>query len=109
LASRCQQINRPTRLLYLYIKPNLEIASDHTPIIGTISTQIIICQQPPKLHNSQINWEAFRNKIKGNLPLNIALKTAKEIKEANTQFNEVIQKAVWRATPDDKHQAKYPE
>jgi hypothetical protein len=51
----------------LYIRPNLEIASDHTPIIATISTHIITHQKPPKLHNSQTNWEAFRTEIEENL------------------------------------------
>jgi hypothetical protein len=43
-------------------RPSLEIASDHTPIIATISTH-----NSPKLHNSQTNWEAFRTEIKENL------------------------------------------
>jgi hypothetical protein len=37
----------------LNIRPNLQIASDHTPIITTISTHIITHQIPPKLHNNK--------------------------------------------------------
>jgi hypothetical protein len=44
-----------------------------------------------------------------NLPLNIPLKTAKDVEEATAEFNNVIQKAAWSATPDDKPQTKYPE
>jgi hypothetical protein len=36
------------------------------------------------LHNSQANWEVFRNKTEENLQLNIPLKTAEEIEEAIT-------------------------
>jgi hypothetical protein len=82
---------------------------DHTPIITTISTHITTHQKPPKLHNSQTNWEAFRNQIEENLRLNTPLKTAKDIEEATAEFNNVIQKAAWSATPDNKPQTKYPE
>jgi hypothetical protein len=92
----------------LYIRHNLQTASI-TPIIATISTHIITHQKLPKLHNSQTNWEAFRTQIEENLRPNIQLKTAKDIQEAIAKFNNIIQKAAWRATPDDKPQAKYPE
>jgi hypothetical protein len=32
-----------------------------------------------------------------------------EVEEAITQFNKLIQKAAWRATPDDKPETKYQE
>jgi hypothetical protein len=91
--------------LPLDINPNLEIASDHTPIIATISTHI----KTPKLHNSQTNWEAFRTHIEENLRLNILLKTAKDIEEAIAELTNVRQKAARSATPDDKPEAKYSE
>jgi CMP-N-acetylneuraminic acid synthetase len=43
-----------------------------------------------------------------NLRLNIPLKTAKDIEEAIAEFTNVMQKAAWSATPDDRPQAKYP-
>jgi hypothetical protein len=91
------------------IKPNLEIPSDHIPIIAAISTHIITRQKPPKLHNSKTKWEAFRNEIEENLRLNIPLKTAKDIEESIAEFTNVIQKVAWSATPQDKPQTKYPE
>jgi hypothetical protein len=50
----------------LDIRPNLECASNYTPIIATISIHIITHPKPPKLHNSQTNWEAFRTQIEEN-------------------------------------------
>jgi hypothetical protein len=91
----------------LDIRPDLEIASDHTPIIATNSTHIITHQNPPKLHNNKTNWETFRNEIEEILLLNIALKTAKGIEESIAEFTKVIQKAAWSATSDDKSQTKY--
>jgi hypothetical protein len=93
----------------LDLRPNLEIASYHTPIIATISTHIITRQKPLKLHNSQTNWEAFRNKIEENLRLNIPLETVKDIEEAIAEFTNVIQKGAWSAIPHDKPQTKYSE
>jgi hypothetical protein len=78
-------------------------------MIGTISTPIITRQQPPKLHNSKTNLEALKNLIEENLWLNIPIKTAEDIDQAITEFNNAIQKVAWSATPDDKRQAKYPE
>jgi hypothetical protein len=71
----------------LDIRPNLEAALDHTPIIATISTHILY-----NSHNSETNWESFRTQIEENLRLNIALKTAKDIEEDIAEFNNVIQK-----------------
>jgi CMP-N-acetylneuraminic acid synthetase len=51
--------------------------------------------------------EAFRTQIEENLRPNVQLKTAKDIEEAITEFNNVIQKAAWSVTPDDKPEAKY--
>jgi hypothetical protein len=89
--------------------PRLGIASDLTPIIATISTHIITRRKPPKLHNSQTNWEAFRTQIEENLHLIIPLKTAKDIEEAVAEFTNVIKKAAWSATPDVIYQTKHPE
>jgi hypothetical protein len=53
--------------------------------------------------------EAFRTQIEENSRLNIPLKAAKDIEEVIAEFSNVIQKAVWCTTPDDKPQTKYPE
>jgi hypothetical protein len=66
-------------------------------------------QKPPKLHNSQTNYEAFRTHIKENLRLNILLKTAKDIEKAIAEFTNLLQKAAMSTTPDDRPQTKYPE
>jgi hypothetical protein len=93
----------------LIIRPNLEWASDHTPIIATISTHIVTHRKAAKLHSSPKNWEAFRTQIEENLRLNIPLKTAKYIEEVIAEFTNVTQKAAWTATPEDKPQSIYPE
>jgi hypothetical protein len=49
---------------FLDIKPNLEIASDHIPIIATISTHIITHRKPSELHNSKKNGNHSEIKAK---------------------------------------------
>jgi hypothetical protein len=55
----------------LDIQPNVETASDYTPMIVTISTHIITRQKSTKLHNCKIDWEGFRNQNEEKLRLNI--------------------------------------
>jgi hypothetical protein len=59
--------------------------------------------------NNLSNCMLLKKNLRRKFRLNIPLKTAKDIKEAIAQFTNAIQKAAWRATPDDKPQAKYPE
>jgi hypothetical protein len=59
---------------------------------------IITHQKPPKLHNSQTKWEAFKTQIGENLRRSIPLKTPKDIEEAIAEFTNVPQKAAWSAT-----------
>jgi CMP-N-acetylneuraminic acid synthetase len=74
-----------------------------------ISTHIITHQTSAELHNSQTNGKEIRTQIEENLRLNIPLKTTKDIEEAIAEYTNVIQKAAWSATPDNKPQTKYPE
>jgi hypothetical protein len=104
------KLNVSVNKLYnkLDTKPNLEIATDHTPTITTFSIYVITCHQPTKLHNYKTNWKA-RNRTEEHF--NILLKTVEDNEEAITDINNVIQMGALSATPDDKIQAnclKYP-
>jgi hypothetical protein len=79
----------------LDIKPNLEIVLENTSKIVTLVRQL-----PPESRNNKTNRRTFRNEIEENLLLNIPLKTAEGIEQATAAFNNVVQTAVWSATPD---------
>jgi hypothetical protein len=44
---------------YVDIVSNLDLPSDHTPIIGTISTTIIYRSPKPSLYTKHTDWESF--------------------------------------------------
>jgi len=53
----------------------LELTSDHTPIIGTISTTVIYKSPKPPLYNNSTDWGLFQENFRNNLRLKIGLKT----------------------------------
>lgn len=89
---------------YLEAVSCLDLSSDHSPVIVTLSTQIINNQKPPTLCNRKTDWDQFRTKIVEDIDLKIPLKTEAEIDDAVEQLNVSIQKAAWASTPEIKGQ-----
>ena len=55
-----------------YIEPGNITASDHLPILFTLSTKPIYIKQQPRLNMKQANWEAFRQTLNDKtIPINI--------------------------------------
>lgn len=84
---------------FMDVESSVELSSDHTPVIATISTTIIKVPPRPSLYNHKTNWSRFRELICENLQTNISLKTAQEIDEATEVFITTVQKCAWAATP----------
>jgi len=42
---------------YVDIQPSYDLTSDHSPIIATISTEVVIRKPTPRLYNAKTNWE----------------------------------------------------
>lgn len=61
--------------------PNCDLSSDHSPLIDTISTTIMLKQLTTKLHNKETDWEIYRNKIDEKIKLK-KVKLPNEIDEA---------------------------
>lgn len=91
---------------YADIESSLDLSSDHSPIIATISANIIKKTKPAILHNSRTNWDYFREILDNQISLKISLKTADEIDEAVEYLNRVIQTAAWQSTPEITNNAK---
>ena len=45
---------------YADIQASCDLTSDHTPIIVTISTSVMVRQPAPRLHTSQTDWETYK-------------------------------------------------
>lgn len=84
---------------HLAIKSCFDLASDHSPFIVTVESNIKISQSKPCLHSPATNWGLFRDIINQSLILNIPLKDGSDIENAVKHFTNVTQNAGWKSTP----------
>jgi hypothetical protein len=84
---------------YVDVSSCFDSSSDHTPIIASISTEVIKKHTNPYLCNKRTDWALFSAYLDDNLDLAIPLKTANEIDEATQNFTTSIQNAAWMSTP----------
>jgi hypothetical protein len=61
---------------------NLDLSSDHSPVIVDLTTRAVPPEHPPRLSNRRTNWDFFRLLITERLTLNIPLKINEDIEEA---------------------------
>lgn len=97
--------------VYLNVDECYDLHSDHSPVLLTISTTIIVKNKPPQLHNHHTDWDHFREAIEENISLNAKLKTPKDIERAVENLLGIIQDVDWKSTPTthDKPRKKgYP-
>lgn len=95
-----------------HIEQSLDLSSDHSPVILTLASSVILRPAPPSLYNRNTNWDYFRELIDRNINLRIPLKSPEDLDMAVEHLNNVIQNSAWRATPDSKTEIvphmKYP-
>jgi hypothetical protein len=81
-------------------KSCLEVSSDHSPVLVTLSTQAILRVPQPRLFNRKTHWDAFRYLLNERLLLNVPVKTDSDIEAAIKSYNIIIQWAGWTTTPE---------
>ena len=59
----------------LEITAGYDLPSDHSPVIATVSEEIIAKPRPPHLHTRTTNWEKYRELIRQGANVNIRLRT----------------------------------
>jgi hypothetical protein len=59
----------------LEIVPNLDLSSDHAPVITTIGATIMAVKQMPKLHSAKTNWQEYRYISDDQINLNISFES----------------------------------
>jgi hypothetical protein len=86
---------------YISATASFDLTSDHSPIIATISTSVILRKPKSRLHNSKTNWDLFRKLIEANTKLITKLKEAADIENERKNFIilRVLQEAAKTATP----------
>jgi hypothetical protein len=72
-------------------KSCLELSSDHSPVLVTLSTKTIHRILQPRLCNRKTDWDAYRHLLNERLLLNVPLKTDSDTEAAIKNFNYIIQ------------------
>jgi RNA polymerase-interacting CarD/CdnL/TRCF family regulator len=85
----------------------LDLSSDHTPIILTISTHPILKPATPKIATSKTNWNLFNTHVNEQINLQIPLKTPDDIDRAVQNITGVLQEAAWISTPVSNRNAAH--
>ncbi|KAI5692632.1 hypothetical protein M8J75_014078 [Diaphorina citri] len=87
---------------YIHVENRDELSSDHSPIILTLSAQMITKSQTVKLTTTETNWKAFKWYIDDKANLRLSLKSPNEVDEAAQYLTTLIQEAAKYATPEIK-------
>jgi hypothetical protein len=84
---------------YADTQPSYDFSSDHTPIITTLSTSLMIVKPTPRLHNSRNDWHRYKSEVSKQVNGEWKLKTQADIDTAVTKFTNILKQAVQLATP----------
>ena len=84
---------------YYKVESCLDLSSDHSPIIATISNTIIESESLPILTNRLTDWDYFRELVNYNISLELPLHTPAELDAAVNSLTSTFQKSAWEATP----------
>jgi hypothetical protein len=85
---------------YIDMENCLDSMVDHSPIIATVSTEVIKRNVSFKLYNKQTDWHAFSSWIDDSINLNRRFQNENDIDEAVEYLNHSIQEAARHSTPD---------
>jgi len=80
----------------------LDLNSDHSSVLLTISATPLTRTDPPKLFTNQTDHKKFHDIIEGKIDLKTKLKTTSDIDEAVNNLTTLIQQAAWTSTKPDK-------
>ena len=84
---------------YADVQFSYDLTSDHTPIIATISTTVVIRRPAPRLYTSDTNWEIYMSEVRGKISTAMKLKTCEDIEKVTSIFIGILQHAAKAATP----------
>lgn len=84
---------------YTDVVPSFDLSSDHSPIIATISTTVIIKKPTPRLHNFKTNWDTYRLIIEQEVNLLVRLQTPEQIETETNNLINLLQNAAKQSTP----------
>jgi hypothetical protein len=89
---------------YTDIQSSYDFTSDHSPIIATLSTSVIVRKPTPRLHNSKTNWDTHRQILRDKVNLSRKLKEPEDIELETNNLLSLLQHAAKEATPNSDPQ-----
>ncbi|KMQ85369.1 reverse transcriptase, partial [Lasius niger] len=87
---------------FTQVESNEDLSSDHSPVILTLSENIIQKEKLPRLTNKRTNWDKFREKLLEYINLQSPLASKEQIDREAEQFIADVQQAAEESTPPDK-------
>lgn len=84
---------------YLKVEDSQHMSSDHSPILLTVSQNVIQKPPPATLTNNRTDWEAFQYKLEERIVLSVPLQTASQLDCEVEKLVNDIQQSAWDATP----------
>ncbi|ODM89280.1 RNA-directed DNA polymerase from mobile element jockey [Orchesella cincta] len=87
-------ISRKVANNFIKIEDNLDLESDHTAQILTMSNSPILKQISPSLGNKTTDWNAFKCQLTEQLTCNVKLRTKEQLDVAVSDFTKLIQKVM---------------
>jgi hypothetical protein len=91
---------------YIQIKDNLELGSDHSPILLTLSESIIQKPCNSMLVNKNTDWESFRKTLEDRIQLIVPLHKEEHLDLEVEKFVTDIQQSAWENTSEIKRTLK---
>jgi hypothetical protein len=89
---------------YTDIQSSYDLTSDHSPIITTLSTSVIVRKPTASLHNSKTNSDTYRQTIQDKANLSITLKEHEDIEPETNNLLNLLQHSAKEATPNSDPQ-----
>jgi hypothetical protein len=81
-------------------KSCFDLSSNHSLVLITLTPHALNQEKQQCLRNRHTNWDDFRHVINQRLTLTVSLKTKEDIEAAVKFFNDTVQWAGWKATPE---------
>lgn len=87
---------------YIKIEDSCDLSSDHSPIILTLSENVIQKEVNPVLCNRYTNWEQFKSGLEEKIVLDVPLRNKNQLDEELEKFVISVQQTAWECTPEIK-------
>lgn len=92
---------------YTTVEGIIDLTSDHTPVLMSLSATVIHKKKKQNLTNKFTDWDLFREKLEGAVDLKVSLKSNGELEQQTNTFIERIRMVAKLVTPETKNKNIY--